>query len=197
MHADHNRPHQGVSYLVPKIGAVIEPPVIQNWPEQESKVSNKVPTVIAFTETIVTWGFQITQSKRDNPRTRVEEHFKLLLDQKILDEVNTEPTAQLTMGQVQGWFETFLKMLYDWTTEQLKGLKVIEKPLQGASVEFIFSVPTTWEEETVSDYHRVIQKAGFGTVLGHSAEIGLNEAEAAAVHTAIYNATEDTDGYKV
>jgi hypothetical protein len=156
---------------------------------------NKVPTVIACNYTNTTWGFEITQSQHDDGHIVVDDNFKLLLDQQILDEVNSEPNVSVTRENISKCFEIFLKNLYEWTNKQLE--EVMDRKLQGMTVEYHFSVPATWKEGTVADYLAIIKKAGFGSVDGHMATISLNEAEAAAVHTAIYNSSLETDGYKV
>jgi hypothetical protein len=57
---------------------------------------------------------------------------------------------------------------------------------EDANIEFIFSVPTTWKTvPTVERFRSIIQRAGFGNHPNHRADIGLTEAEAAAVHTAL------------
>lgn len=179
----------------------MDPLVINKWPERLNVVTNKVPTVIAFAETKVTWGFEINQFARDDLRTQVEEYFKILLDHELLNQVNSSQTILVTTDRVQGWFETFLKKLYDWTCKQLEAL--METKLEEMTVEYIFSVPAAWKEGTVDDYLRIIKLAGFGSVTGrHTASIGLNEAEAAAVETAIHpnlnaNGNLNTKGYKV
>jgi hypothetical protein len=55
---------------------------------------------------------------------------------------------------------------------------------EDANIEFIFSVPTTWKLPTIERFRSTIGRAGFGSSPSHKIEIGLTEAEAAAVHTA-------------
>lgn len=51
-------------------------------------------------------------------------------------------------------------------------------------IEFIFSVPTTWSPGVAEDLRLLAKEAGFGQdSSSHSVEIGLTEAEAAAVCT--------------
>lgn len=184
-----------MSYYIPKPGDVTEPPVINKWPARLNQVFNKVPTIIACAFTETTWGFEVTQSDRENGRTLVEEHFKLLLDHVILDEVNSSPDVLITMEDIRKCFQIFLKELYEWTSKELE--KVVQRRLQDMKVEYLFSVPATWKERTVCDYQAIIKRAGFGSIDGHTAKIALNEAEAAAVQTAIYNSHLETDGYNV
>jgi hypothetical protein len=54
---------------------------------------------------------------------------------------------------------------------------------ENASIEFIFSVPTTWAPvPTVENFKRIVKEAGFGSHRGHRPRIDLTEAEAAAIH---------------
>jgi hypothetical protein len=56
---------------------------------------------------------------------------------------------------------------------------------ENANIEFVFSVPTTWKPvPTVERFRSVVKRAGFGAYPNHKVDIGLTEAEAAAVHTA-------------
>jgi hypothetical protein len=54
-----------------------------------------------------------------------------------------------------------------------------------ASVEFSFTVPTTWTSVGVTnDFETLIREAGFGNAgPNHTVSVGLTEAEAAAVYT--------------
>lgn len=52
---------------------------------------------------------------------------------------------------------------------------------------FIFSLPTTWNSHEMIErkFKNAILRAGFGSVgSNHTVELGLTEAEAAAVYTA-------------
>jgi hypothetical protein len=52
-------------------------------------------------------------------------------------------------------------------------------------IEFVFSVPTTWEPQpTVAKFKKIAMRAGWGSCRLHTASIGLTEAEAAAVYVA-------------
>lgn len=57
--------------------------------------------------------------------------------------------------------------------------------LNSRRVEYIFSVPTTWNEDTIKYFKEEIREAGFGLCLLHSYYAGssLTEADAAAIYT--------------
>jgi hypothetical protein len=77
----------------------------------------------------------------------------------------------------------FFKPLYQTIQQKLQG--ELANRWEDASIEFIFSVPTTWKPvPTVERFRSIIDRAGFGRHPNHRADIGLTEAEAAAVHTA-------------
>jgi hypothetical protein len=140
------------------------------------------------------WGFEITPAQRVCKRTRIEEKFKLLLDTDVLDEFNT-PAVLITMDVVRMCYKIFLSKLYEWTSVQLAA--VTNRPLQGMTVEYLFSVPPMWKEGTASEYLTMIRESGFGSVDGHTARIGLNEAEATVAYTAFYNSKREIVRYKV
>lgn len=76
----------------------------------------------------------------------------------------------------------FFRFLYQTIQQKLQG--EVANRWEDASIEFIFSVPTTWKPLTVERFRSTFERAGFGKHPNHTANIGLTEAEAAAVHTA-------------
>jgi hypothetical protein len=51
-------------------------------------------------------------------------------------------------------------------------------------VQYIFSIPTTWDKAVEKMFMALVKDAGFGKEKKHRVEIELNEAEAAAVYSA-------------
>jgi hypothetical protein len=158
-------------------------------------VEHKVPTQLAYTTTRkknTTWGFEVPT--RPSRRTIIEKYFKLLLDRDLLapkpllaDQTHeSDDDAALDIEDVKQWFTDFLGAVYDWINRYLE--KELRVSLKSTKVEYIFSVPTTWNEVVVTDYQEIIRNAGYGKVAGHTARIGLTEAEAAAVYSAVYDA---------
>jgi hypothetical protein len=76
-------------------------------------------------------------------------------------------------------------MLYSWVSSKLESALPVGKTWAQARVEIIFSVPTTWEPQTtVRKFKNIALRAGWGSSPLHVVNIGLTEAEAAAVHMA-------------
>ena len=164
--------------------------VISEWPGSHDIVVKKVPTTLYYSagnRRPKKWGFDCPTTGGPEPGMRVKDCFKLSL---------VEESFQKTVGaigdyapenyeDVQMWFEDFLTALY----KEIK--KFIAKKLQlddwrATRVEYLFSVPTTWDDhpEVLDTFKTIAAKAGFGESEEHSMEISLNEAEAAAVYTA-------------
>lgn len=80
-------------------------------------------------------------------------------------------------------YTDYFRFLHRTIEQRLKG--ELASTWENAKIEYIFSVPTTWQPvPTVERFRRIISAAGFGSNPNHKAEIGLTEAEAAAVYTA-------------
>ncbi len=107
------------------------------------------------------------------------EFFKLFLDENVLRRQG--PILDISHKDVQQWFEDYLAKIYQhiqtWFTNT-------RPELWNGTVRFVFSVPTTWSPEVVDCFKKIFKKAGFGGIKGHSAEVTLTEAQAAAVGTA-------------
>jgi hypothetical protein len=60
------------------------------------------------------------------------------------------------------------------------------RPWHLAKIEFILSLPTTWQPyPTVEKFKSIIERAGYSQHPSHSISLGLTEPEAAAVHTSM------------
>jgi hypothetical protein len=129
--------------------------------------------------------------------------FKLYLDPVFLRNTfgNNSEHAIWVDEDVQMWFTDFLTALRKHIIKHIS--EELEEPGLGDwksnTVEYIFSVPTSWNEpKVVETFKEIVAKAGFGEEKdssmktmagareekGHSVKIGLTEAEAAAVYTA-------------
>ena len=90
---------------------------------------------------------------------------------------------QESMIEVEKWCQDYFQRLYEhieWKlTPELRG-----KTWKEAKIDFLFSVPTTWDPtgDTVRRFRSTVERAGFGAHRSHSVSIGLTEAEAAACH---------------
>ena len=86
------------------------------------------------------------------------------------------------MIEVEKWYRDYLNKMFEYLAFKLGG-ELSGVAWENARVEFIFSVPTTWEPvPTVERFKVLVKEAGFGQHDRHVVTIGLTEAEAAAVH---------------
>lgn len=152
-----------------------------------------------------TWGYQNLKLRTvgDNQSAMAQkyiEYFKLLLDKGQLDDLNRSFDKQrdeISMAKVASWFKEYLHQLYDWITRELG--KIHQKELKDMRVDFLFSVPTMWDQGTKEDYLRIIKEAGFGGVENqiHTPRISLNEVEAADIFVALCHPREAAHESKV
>jgi hypothetical protein len=85
---------------------------------------------------------------------------------------------------VRDWYKDFLTGLYKHIGEYISSFFELAD-WRKYTVDFLFSVPTTWEGSVSNEFIKIVKEAGFGKDgEGHSVNIQLTEAEAAAVYTA-------------
>ncbi|KAG8532511.1 uncharacterized protein KY384_002388 [Bacidia gigantensis] len=153
-----------------------EPKTFQHWPgKMINELANKVPTMLKYgfdSETVQRWGFLCEQD------SDIVDCFKLHLDPSFQGSAN--PGAP-TIQQARQWFQDYLRAIHDHivTTFTDSMPRWTQK-----KVEFVFSVPTNWNDPgVIADTERLIKKAGYGRDgRDHRVLIGLTEAEAAAVY---------------
>ena len=155
-----------------------EPKTLQHWPgKMINELANKVPTLLQYdenTNVVKAWGFLCDQ---DNEDADVIGYFKLHLDPAYLDPRPDAPKLE----QARQWFRDYLRCIHDHVEETFSNSFPRWKSQR---TEFVFSVPTTWKNPSmIAETERLVQDAGFGhDGPDHRAEIGLTEAEAAAVY---------------
>lgn len=118
------------------------------------------------------------------------EFFKMFVDSDNLIAAQEQGVSQApkTMEEAQQYAIDYLKQVYDHVKRSIEmqvGLGHVAGGWANMAVDFLFSVPTTWTRmETINAFKGIIRNAGFGVEgPGHSAQIDLTEAEAAAVAT--------------
>ncbi|KAF2497224.1 hypothetical protein BU16DRAFT_617235 [Lophium mytilinum] len=177
----------GVSYANLSIGSETVR-WVQKWPGRFQANENKVPTVVVYPTNKSepsSWGFlseTIAETTAEDKEYR--EWFKTSLDpQKLLKKQEEDPenTAK-SIAEVEKWYTDYLQKLYQYIAFKLES-ELSGVTWKDATIEFLFSVPTTWAPNpTVELFRSITSRAGFGEHIGHSVSIGLTEAEAAAVH---------------
>ncbi|OQV00389.1 hypothetical protein CLAIMM_05890 [Cladophialophora immunda] len=155
------------------------PETIQNWPGNlRGGIADKVDSKIAYDSNgeIVSWGFMV-DTCRVGDNFRVEELFKLYLDPDFRDPYEGAPSVR----EAQRWFTDYLSCLYQAVERHLRD--TIPR-YESKSVEFRFSVPTTWKNPAmIAETKQLIHNAGFGRRNPReTVEVSLTEAEAAAVY---------------
>ncbi|KAJ8109602.1 hypothetical protein OPT61_g7339 [Boeremia exigua] len=163
---------------------------IQRWPGRTQANENKVPTLLVYPENSSTpssWGFLAeTAQEVSGAGHQSREWFKIMLDENLLEQMRKKanhPSEVPQIHEVEKWFTDYFQYLYRTIEARLRG--ELASTWQDANIEYIFSVPTTWRPlPTVEKFRKITSAAGFGSCPRHKANIGLTEAEAAAVHTA-------------
>ncbi|KAH6965055.1 hypothetical protein EDB82DRAFT_561037 [Fusarium venenatum] len=163
--------------------------ILNNWPGNNQQSEQKVPTRLIYNHdnTVSSWGFQCdVLDVQVSPGKRDYRFFKLFLDQDTCDEARRGGvTHGLTSTKEAARCGTdYLRQIYRHiksTYEESTGVR----NWANLTVKFLFSVPTTWRGmKVINAFKKMTLDAGFGTEgPGHSSNIDLTEAEAAAVDT--------------
>jgi hypothetical protein len=164
---------------------------VQKWPGRFQANENKVPTVVVYpigSREPSSWGFlseTVAETTADDKEYK--EWFKTCLDpEKLRLKQQEDPNgAPASLKEVERWYGDYLRKMYEYLAFKLGG-ELSGVNWEDARIEFIFSVPTTWAPvPTVENFKRIARLAGFGLHRDHTLEVGLTEAEAAAVHVSI------------
>ncbi|EXJ64947.1 hypothetical protein A1O7_01286 [Cladophialophora yegresii CBS 114405] len=173
-------------------------PLYKDWPGSKAgEVHYKIPTLLVYDimnhgrqrrsysmiEKLSSWGLlALEDGERYSPNKMNREFFKLFLDDRVLLSQRPEHIDGITHDDVQRWFRDYLGELYQHIESSFESSR---PELWQGRVRFVFSVPTAWDPEVVACFKNVISKAGFadGRFQGHTAEVTLTDAQAAAVET--------------
>lgn len=146
-----------------------------------------MPTVLSYDRygnSPLSWGFQAEELQHDLYRDYCSA-FKTYLDPNVLRTTQSNSPRDLpSEEEVRKWTQDYLHNLHAHVEKFLSGQLPSNLPWSRAAVEFIFSVPTTWDTAVVDDFHEIIKSAGWGAYRSHNTMIGITEAEAAAVYIA-------------
>jgi hypothetical protein len=131
------------------------------------------------------WGFH-AEDQRLSPSHKYCCWFKTYLDPDILEAARQDdPEHTPTLEEVWQWTEDYLRQLYTHikihlSLQHLPPLKTWET----AIIDFVFTMPTTWDTRVVAKFDELVKNAGWSACRSHTVTMGLTEAEAAAVHAA-------------
>lgn len=162
------------------------PKIIQQWPGRAQANENKVPTVLVYpsnSKIPSSWGFKSEERSEQYGEDRhYKEWFKTCLDPQRFNREKEKGDNALfsSMEDVEDLYRDYLRELYQHIRSHL-GRPVTGRDWRETSVEFLFSVPTTWEDPTIRRFASITREAGFGSEAMHRVSTSLTEAEAAAV----------------
>lgn len=183
--------------------------MVNSWPYTEDEVVNKVPTNIDYGGAGVSSGCTMRRWGDDKPHPNAESFFKLFLDRNMIQSVYPEDSHRWEeeFRKTQKFYSDFLSGLRWWVAQELQRQNIPKPSLDRhtkrahpripspdlLNADYVFSVPSGWTREVVEEYRALITKAGFGD----SPNIGLTEAEAAAIYGAEYMWRESRRRLKV
>jgi hypothetical protein len=129
-----------------------------------------------------------TRVEQNNPTREYCDWFKTFLDPTVLAQAQLKDPKNCPKSQadVDQWTEDYMRLLFQHIESKLsQELESVNKPWPTANIEFVFSVPTTWPLATVEKFKTIASRAGFASHPRHTLNIGLTEAEAAAVYVSV------------
>jgi hypothetical protein len=181
----------GVSYVNLTRSQVVR--TIQRWPGRGQNNETKVPTVLCYprgSSRASSWGF-VSESELESIGGDKEyvDWFKNFLDDKVLRAAQKKAPEHCprSMSDVEKWYVDYMSHLYQHIKSKLGSIAELpsDKTWESSTIEFIFSVPTTWLPHTVERFRALLVRAGYNRYPRHSIAVGFTEAEAAAVCTSI------------
>ncbi|KAF5639360.1 actin-like ATPase domain protein [Fusarium sp. NRRL 52700] len=145
---------------------------VKNWPEG-FKNYDKVPSMVAFKRrNLEAWGFGVMNLELESITNL--NSYKLF---KPLFNSPNRPDATEAKQCVCTFLEALLKHLQ----EELKGL-LPGQIWDESKVKFLFSYPTTWDQETKERFSTAIEEAGYKKRGDQASLLSLDEAEASMLH---------------
>ncbi|KAF2166097.1 hypothetical protein M409DRAFT_55439 [Zasmidium cellare ATCC 36951] len=187
----------GVAYAVPsQTGNNVR--WVQHWPGRFQANENKVPTILVYPhrqKEPSSWGFGCDNQVESNANYGVTcDWFKTLLDPMNLEAAQKQGFHDTTTHEdVRHWYRDYFSRLYSHIEQELPRA-LVNFEWAAAKIEFLFSMPTTWNHGLVEDFRDLVHEAGFGGPdnPSHAVIMSLTEAEAAAVHVS----TESADSFR-
>lgn len=133
----------------------------------------------------IAWGFS-SQNKLTSTKDTVSAHwFKQDFAPESELETSDDNSPDSTLPPVDTLYEHFLSQLYEHIKDFLNTelSRSSSKNWESASINFLFSVPATWNPERRGHFRDIAVKAGFGSHPNHSVAASLTEPQAAIIFT--------------
>ncbi|KAJ5678491.1 Hsp70 family chaperone [Penicillium maclennaniae] len=185
---DFGTTYTGVGWVCLQANNAIQTPIqiIQNWPGCSTRNEQKVPTCLVYNPdgSLTSWGFLCEED--DGPEKHRKDLFKIFLDSNKTEDVcrlDIPSATPVSRTEAQYLATTYLQQIYNHVKDTVESRTATV--WADLTVEYIFSVPTTWRSQaTINIFKKVIAAAGFGRESpSHTATVELTESEAAAVGT--------------
>jgi hypothetical protein len=159
---------------------------LSDWPGLLDAHESKVPTKLTYSRDNVVskWGFLCDNDDEETDNDEVFENFKIFLDQESIDAARKNGVRDIP-GSVQEAGQLITDYLRQVYGQIKRSIESSTGSWKDRRVEFIFSLPTTWQALSITtDFENAIKAAGFGqeNTDKHTAKLELTEAEAAAVY---------------
>jgi hypothetical protein len=163
---------------------VPNPKVIQRWPPRLHEANRKVPTILHYPQAGgIEWGFPCQHYESEDKH----EWFKRYLDPDHLQQLRVmEPNNDLPrIEDVRKWYRDYMRCLYNYTRQVLQDHM---GDLNNLRVEWVFSLPTTFQSQEISNtLLGLLKEAGFGRGFNDTVDFSLTEPQASAVDAAKYS----------
>ncbi|KAK5654474.1 hypothetical protein OQA88_7102 [Cercophora sp. LCS_1] len=186
---DFGTTYTGVAWLNPNRERA-PTQVVSDWPggggAGDAGNERKVPSVLAKKTSpngTRKWGFLCGS---ETPETEKWRYLKMFLEPRLLESSKRRGItwAPKSMAEVHRLVGEYLGEIYKHIRKSIFRSNGGEAEVRwdDMAIEFIFSVPTTWQGQGIlNDFQEIIHRAGFGGPHNHEVILGLTEAEAAAV----------------
>lgn len=149
-----------------------------------------MPTVLVYersTGEISSWGFKSeTRTEQNAPSKEYVQWFKTCFDQRhYLNLKAKDPgAAPRSHEDVTKWTQDYLRCLYRWVKATLEPQISPPKAWDEVTVDFVFTIPTTWTESVQANFMYTISRAGWCSSAKHSLQLNVTEACATAHYVA-------------
>ncbi|KAI1144359.1 hypothetical protein F5Y05DRAFT_418397 [Hypoxylon sp. FL0543] len=159
--------------------------VLNRWEFRNTE--DKVPTVVVYDKNNVergptTWGFG-SESETERGADRAFGHWfkqRFCPSQSSAREKRDDDFVDEYLPTVGTLYRDFLSKLYNHIRNEFPDRALAGVSWDTASVEFVFSVPATWDSVTVGLFKTIAISAGFESRRGHRVITSLTEPQAVA-----------------
>lgn len=171
--------------------------MIERWDGKTGQGEHKVPTMLSYDKSDVekgptSWGFLSKERAEQRSTKLVCQWFKQEFGESLPE--HRRSGSSTLHGDEDGvphmnadtLYRHFLTKLYEYIRKHLSETifsRATALTWDTASIEFLFTVPATWDLPLVAHFHKIASQTGFGKhTIGQS--WSMSEPQAVAVFTA-------------